>query len=342
MSKHQANTNQGVLATYTNKRLHVWFHILFILTLFTLFTFLLNFVLLSLRLCLTNIFKIKYLFKSCCSSSAAFFVLLVLLELGHGVVGSKHLRVSGAGVEEVFVLVGVFQVASQSRQVARYLKVPQSLGHHLWIGGRWWVNPLVCFWLFRWGSRFGPKLGVTFTMWSLGSRLQSAKVRSLPSRYLREDTQMLGSSSSSWGWGVSRNMLSFNREERSFFSITETQTVFLWWLLFLKQHFLKFNKVQFFGSCLFAVRNSYYIFLFSEYFWKNMPSPPPFEYHAIFSGSDVTQDVTFADGSMWNSVSIYVNKDTFEQLLKVSKLFFRHISVSWGFLDEFFSSPVFL
>lgn len=64
--------------------------------------------------------------------------------------------------------------------------------------------------------------GLTFTMWSLGSRLQSAKVSASLSRYLREDTDWLGSRSSSWGWGVSRNMLSFTREERNFLSITVT------------------------------------------------------------------------------------------------------------------------
>lgn len=64
------------------------------------------------------------------------FLLLPLLELGHGVVGAEDLGVSGAGVAEVFLLVGVVQVASQSRQLSRDLKVPQSLGHHLWIGVR--------------------------------------------------------------------------------------------------------------------------------------------------------------------------------------------------------------
>lgn len=62
-------------------------------------------------------------------------LLIPLLELGHGVVGAEDLRVSGAGVAEVILLVGVVQVAVQSRQLSRDLKVPQSLGHHLWIGG---------------------------------------------------------------------------------------------------------------------------------------------------------------------------------------------------------------
>lgn len=62
-------------------------------------------------------------------------LMLPLLELGHGVVGTEDLRISGAGVAEVLLLVGVVQVASQSRQLGRDLKVPQSLGHHLWTGG---------------------------------------------------------------------------------------------------------------------------------------------------------------------------------------------------------------
>lgn len=59
------------------------------------------------------------------------FLLLLLLEHCHGVVGAKDLRVSGAGVAEVIMLVGAVQVASQSHQLSRDLKVPQSLGHHL-------------------------------------------------------------------------------------------------------------------------------------------------------------------------------------------------------------------
>lgn len=63
---------------------------------------------------------------------------------------------------------------------------------------------------------------LTFITWSLGSRLQSAKVSVSPSRKRREDTVRLGFSSSSWGWGVSRNMLSFTRDERNLLSITGT------------------------------------------------------------------------------------------------------------------------
>lgn len=62
-------------------------------------------------------------------------LLLPLIELGHGAVGIEDLRIFGAGVAEVLLLVGVVQVASQSRQLGRDLKVPQSLGHHLWTGG---------------------------------------------------------------------------------------------------------------------------------------------------------------------------------------------------------------
>lgn len=78
-------------------------------------------------------FKINYLFDQILLLHDLLLVLLLLplLELGHGVVGTEDLRLSGAGVAEVLVLVGVVQVASQARQLARDLEAPQSLGHHL-------------------------------------------------------------------------------------------------------------------------------------------------------------------------------------------------------------------
>lgn len=156
-----------------------------------------------------NIFKIKYLFKSsCCSSSTTFSCSSPLFELGHSVVGAEDLRVSGAGVAEIVLFVGIVQVASQSRQLSRDLKVPQSLGHQLWIGFKgvyyWRISASHVFLLksWSWWSWFGPQqvdLGLTFTMWSLGSKLQSAKVSVSPSRYLRVDTDRCGSTSSSSG-----------------------------------------------------------------------------------------------------------------------------------------------
>lgn len=85
----------------------------------------------------------------------------------------------------------------------------------------------------------------TLTMLSLGSKLQSAKVRLSPSRKRREDTVRAGFWSSSWGRGVSRYMFSFTRVERNFFSSTE------------KSQRLSVSLCWHFPSCHMQSRNSY-------------------------------------------------------------------------------------
>lgn len=100
--------------------------------------------------------------------------------LSHRFVGSEDLWLIWAGVAKLFLFVGVIQVTCQSFQLPGDVKVTVLLTHHL-MGE---PQEKICYgdtvfillqamlmWVF-----------FTFMMLSLGSKLQSAKVKESPSR----------------------------------------------------------------------------------------------------------------------------------------------------------------